>query len=247
MPPKKKGGKKKKASGDTADKGEDKEVKTVVLPTIPQTTAKTAFVQHAVASAAKDPQVIGRLVQHYNFKKDLVSTDINGTTPLMIAAKRGDYVNVVKLLSYQHAGSTNVDACELIQVGGLSALHHACAGGHVQVCEALLQYGANPDLQSKSALGETPLHICCKVGEVPCAKILLANKAKPGAIDKFGNNASFWANSKGHGSMIKEIGLPGSHSASPDELFKLMSSRIPGFSLPKAGKQKKKKGGKKKK
>ena len=239
MPPKKKSKKSAKKGSSGGDDGSKKKAKVVALPVINCTTQKTAFVQHAVASAGSDTKVIGRLVQHYNCAKELMETDINGTTALMVAAKRGDHVSVAKLLSYQHSGSTNVDSCELMSVGGYSALHHACAGGHARVCEVLLQFGCNPDLQARSALGETPLQVCCKMGQTPCAKVLLANSAKPNAIDKFGNNASFWANSKGNPDMIKELNLPTTHSATPEELFKLMTARIPNFKLPKATGKKK--------
>ena len=242
MPPKKKGGKKHKAA---AAEPKVQKPETVILPSYEE-KIKTATLMRTVTQA--DPKSLTRLVVHYNYQDVLLKTDLNGTTALMLAAKQGDIPTVERLLSMQSATQTNVDAREIASVGGFSALHHACREGHSRVVEALLRFGCNADLQSNNALGETPLQVCCKRGSeaTACAKTLLSLGAKPNAVDKFNNTASFWAFSRGNGDMAAELGLA-NKANDPDQFIRMVMNRIPGYQLPALAGKKKKGGGKKKK
>ena len=245
MGPKKKATSKKKPAAAKAAPTQE----VIVLPSF-ETQLKTSTLLNTVGSG--DTKTLTRLVSHYNYSDTLLRTDMNGTTMLMIAAKNGDVLGVERLLSMQTAQATNIDAREITQIGGFSALHHACLNFNERVVDVLLRCGANPDIQALSALGETPLQLCCKKGEaaLACAKVLLANGAKPGAVDKFANSASFWANSNGNSFMVKELGLS-TKTTSPEQLMALVMSRIPNFSISSGGGKKKgakkKAGGKKKK
>jgi len=241
MPPKKKASKKSK---DAASK-KQVQPETIVLPTYAE-KVKTATLMRAVTQA--DPASLTRLVVHYNYQDVLLKTDLNGTTALMLAAKQGDLPTVERLLSMQSATQNNVDAREISLIGGFAALHHACREGHHRVVEALLRFGANADLQSNNALGETPLQVCCKRGpeSLACGKALLALGAKPAAVDKFNNTAAFWALSRGFGDMSAELGLA-NKANDPDAFIRMVMSSIPGYKLPALGGKKKKAGGKKKK
>lgn len=245
MPPKK-GKKSKKSAVSAAALAEAAAPKVIPAPPSVEDKIKTATLMRAVTQS--NPQAITRLVAHYNYRDALLKSDINGTTALMLAAKVGDVPTVERLLSMQSATETNIDAREISSVGGFAALHHACKDGHPRVVEALLRFGANPDLQSNNPLGETPLQVCCKRGpEVfACAKMLLTLGAKPNAVDKFNNTAAFWATSRGHGNMATELGLV-NKPANPDAFMQAIMSRIPNFQIPSGKGGKKKSGGKKKK
>lgn len=247
MAPKKKG-KKAKASIDDGPEKKKTEPAIVLLPSYDE-TIKVATLMRTVSSG--DPTSLTRLVAHYNYQDALLKTDLNGTTALMIAARRGDVATLDRLLSLQSVTNTNVDAREIIIIGGFSALHHACKEGHALIVEKLLQFGANADIQTNCSLGETPLQICCKTGPhtLPCARILLSLGAKPNAVDKYGNNAAFWAISAGNSDMVTELKLS-NKPATAEQLMATIMSRIPNFSMPSGGKGGKKKGaakGKKKK
>lgn len=246
MGPKKKSAKKKKgASGPSLKDAKAADV--IGLPTIP--TAKTLTLLNCVGTG--DTKTLTRMVYHYDHGKELMTMDANHSTPLHMAAKKGDRDTVERLLSFSGDFPMNLNGVEIAKVGGYAPIHHACAGGHVRVLELLLRAGANPNIQTNSSLGETPLHICVKKGEISlgCAKLLLAGGAKANAIDKFGNNASFWAQSSGNMQMARELGLPAAAGASADDYINMMMSRIPGFHAPSGDKKKgtKKGGGKKKK
>lgn len=240
MGPKKKSAKKgtKKAKGPSTE--EAKAADTIELPTIP--SSKTVNIMNVVGVG--DKKCLTRMVYHYNHGKELSNKDQNHSTPLHMAAVKGDADMVERLFSFSEF-PINVDGLEIAKVGGFAAIHHACAGGHARVLEVLLRNGANPNIQTNSSLGETPLHVCVKKGDISleCAKLLLKNGANAKAIDKFGNNASFWAQSKGNYSMIQELGLPTAAGASADDYIQMMMARIPGYKIPSAtGKKKGAKG-----
>lgn len=229
MPPKKKaagGQKKKKKSGAVVKKETD-----LTLP--PVTTAATASLLYAVASS--NVVEMGRLVSHYNFASTLSTVDRNNSTPLHMAAKRGDTAMLEKLLGFKQLPDSAVNAREVSSIGGYAAIHYACAGNHQQALAILLGRGADVNLKTQSSLEESPLHICCKAGPstMACAKTLVDFRANVNAMDSFGHNCSYWANQKGHLDMIRELGLPEARAAGCDEYIAMMLSR-PGFSMKKA-------------
>lgn len=112
----------------------------------------------AVGTSAVDSVL--RLIHHYDCEQVLKECDVNGSTALHIASKRGDIKMMNKLLEYKT--KLNIDALEKSIVGGLSSVHHACRGQFQDVLTALLRAGANPNIQANNDSGETPLHMCCR-------------------------------------------------------------------------------------
>jgi len=247
-PKKKKGGGKKKKGGKSSG-GDENTNANLPLPPVPRPVLQTPHHQTFMYTVGtSEVRSVARMVQHYNFGDALVSTDANGATALHHAAGKGDMEMVKLLLSYQ---AVPLDKKENVSAGGYTALHLATIKGHERVIRMLLDAGANVNEKANSALGETPLHICCKAGLSSCAKVLLGYGAKPDATDAFGHNASFWAQKHNPG-MIKELSLPLPRTASAEEYLAIMRARNPaGFTVPTASKKKggKKggKGGKKKK
>ena len=248
MGPKKKGGKKKKGGGKGAEGKPWKYEVPIVLP--PITNPQSQAVSFAVATS--DCRSMVHMVEHYNYKDTLAVTDVNGSTPIHMAAKKGDCSMLKLLVSYR---KIDPDKRELRLVGGYAAIHHACLEGHVEAVGILADNGADLNIKADSTTGETPLHICCKLNSIACAKMLIQKGVSMDVRDNFGNNASFWASSKQHFDLIKELGLPQSQSATAEDFIKIQQSRIKGFVLPSATGGKKKgakgkdgkKGGKKKK
>ncbi|XP_006638235.2 ankyrin repeat and SOCS box protein 16 [Lepisosteus oculatus] len=85
------------------------------------------------------------------------------TSALRVVAGRG-FAACVKALLAQGA---EVNAT----TGGSTALHDACAGGHTDCVQLLLNYGANPN--SFSTEGSAPLHLCSTPNTYECAKLLV--------------------------------------------------------------------------
>lgn len=144
----------------------------------------------------------------------------------------------------------DINKQELKIVGGYAAIHHACLEGNVDAIKLLAEAGADLNIKCNNITGETPLHICCKLNKQACAKALLDSGASADTRDNFGNNATFWANSRENFEIVKVLGLAPSKSATPQEFLALTLERNKFFVLPSAhakAKKGKKEGGKGKK
>lgn len=221
MAPKKKkvGTKKKIAKPPPVIAADDK------LPAL--SNSKTTALIGTVASS--DIKSLVRLVAHYDYGKVLDTVDVNGSTPVHIAVKRNDIPTLEKLLSYK---VVDINRTELPIVGGYTALHHACLNQHGSILQLLLHSGANPNIKCNSVVGETPLHLCCKLGNTDCARKLIQAGASAELRDNFGNNSSFWAHKYQQDHLIRELGLHAPKSATAEEFLALMVRRNPAFVLP---------------
>mmetsp|Transcript_17527 Transcript_17527/g.17478 ORF Transcript_17527/g.17478 Transcript_17527/m.17478 type:complete len:510 (+) Transcript_17527:428-1957(+) len=76
---------------------------------------------------------------------------------------------------------------------GLTALHLAALKGHVKVCETLLDYGDNTDLNSRDLLQRTPLHLACLHAKLQAAQLLVRSGAFLNAADVDGNTPLHYA------------------------------------------------------
>ncbi|KAL3660731.1 hypothetical protein V7S43_014134 [Phytophthora oleae] len=116
----------------------------------------------------------GERVSFENLSKPLP----NGSplSDLFVACRDGDHAACQRVL----AGVDGMEAKrKLITAScpssGLTALHHACAGGNGNVVELLLQLGAVADAADVAM--QTPLHVACANSHVDCARLLLRAEA----------------------------------------------------------------------
>ncbi|XP_011867983.1 PREDICTED: ankyrin repeat domain-containing protein 39 [Vollenhovia emeryi] len=103
---------------------------------------------------------------------------ING---IWTAALEGDVDRVNRLLQK----GVHVDATDS---AGYTALHYATRGGHVRVCEVLLECGAKVDARTRS-MRATPLHRAASAGHVRVIELLLRHGAAPNLMDADGRTA----------------------------------------------------------
>jgi ankyrin repeat protein len=109
---------------------------------------------------------------------DINARNARGQTPLHLAVKQGNS-DVVQLLLENEA---EVDVVETDS--GCTSLHYAASLGHVDLCESLVRYGANPDAQT--ARLETPLHLAVSRGHPDVVALLLKFHARLDIRDKDG-------------------------------------------------------------
>jgi ankyrin repeat protein len=101
------------------------------------------------------------------------SKDGEGTTPLMIAARRGPISMVHKLLQVVgNQGLADMDAY------GRTALHHAASRGCTEVVTLLLSRGA--EVQTYDSEGNTPLMLACKNNYLGTVRALLRHTHSQG-------------------------------------------------------------------
>ena len=77
---------------------------------------------------------------------------------------------------------------------GLNTLHYAALGGDTDIISLILT--RLPDIESKTADGQTPLIMAVLKGELPGVKYLLERGANPLAKDNDGENSLYHASSR---------------------------------------------------
>ena len=115
---------------------------------------------------ANATQSMKTLIQKY--KVDMYSRKRNNDTPLHEAAKFSQQ-EVALALIQDFGCDVNIKSFD-----GRSALHCACAEGHVDMVKCLSKY-ISPLVVDDD--GNTPLHTCCEYGKHECVEALLAFNA----------------------------------------------------------------------
>ncbi|XP_004289165.1 PREDICTED: ankyrin-2-like [Fragaria vesca subsp. vesca] len=107
------------------------------------------------------------------------SMDDRGWTLLHIGCRKGDLKEVKRLLD-EGILDVNVATCGGHKSRGVTPLHLAAEGGHVEVMDELLHRGANIDARTNrlgGACGWTPLHNAAKERRREAVKFLVENGA----------------------------------------------------------------------
>ena len=130
---------------------------------------------HAVIMYGRSFKLLHYLVCH---KADVNAVDALGQTPLMVAAKRGDYMlEAVTYLLKEGADPNHLDFRHF------SALHHAACHCNTLVVRTLLKYGANPMFRTAPTSQEEqdeyipcPLYLAAAHGANDVAQELLKHQ-----------------------------------------------------------------------
>ncbi|EDV95507.1 GH15745 [Drosophila grimshawi] len=86
---------------------------------------------------------------------------------------------------------------------GMSALHFAAMNNQLEICEILLQGGIN--LEAKTKVDRTPLHLACYFGHERIVSLLLALKPAVNARDMLRMTPLHWAVEKRHKSIVRML------------------------------------------
>jgi len=128
---------------------------------------------------------------------DINGCDFNGATPLIWAAKYGNYTLAKLLLEQKNANPALTDK------QGLAPLTHAAKAGHEDVVKILLERGdVNPNLLDKD--GRTPLSYAAESGHEGVVKILLERAdVNPDSSNKLNQTPLSYAAKSGHEGVVK--------------------------------------------
>ncbi|RXN31389.1 BRCA1-associated RING domain 1 [Labeo rohita] len=116
-------------------------------------------------------------VRHKQTSPTYMKRNLNGETPLHLAAIKGDVEEVRKLLA-QGADPNLKDNA------GWTPLHEACNLGHLGVVDELLQKGAL--LNTPGYQNDSPLHDAVKNGQIAVVKLLVERGACQSVLNMFG-------------------------------------------------------------
>lgn len=131
-------------------------------------------------------------------RADVGSLNVDGATPVHIAAHYGHAVVLGLLLD---TGCANLDHTDADR---WTPLHHASCHGHAVCVQLLLKKGATPDPRDSHAL--TPLHHAASVGHAEAARCLLQAEPKLMELhDEFMDTPVSGAIRNGHVAVLDEL------------------------------------------
>jgi hypothetical protein len=110
-------------------------------------------------------------------KTDINAANLEGETPLMLAAIKGDTALARKL----------IQRGAYINMPGWTPLHYAASGGHVDILQMLLDQSAYIDAESPNKT--TPLMMAARYGSPESVKLLLDAGADPTLRNELGLTA----------------------------------------------------------
>ena len=111
----------------------------------------------------------------------------------MVAAKRGDYETVARMINVDYAGDLAVNVNYQEQKCGYAALHYAVEANDRKLANLLVKNYA--DVKVQDADLQTPLHIACIKGHTEIFKMLFdaCYQAKE-SVDRFNKTPLDYAN-----------------------------------------------------
>jgi len=130
--------------------------------------------------------------------------------PLHQAARNGN-IELVRELT----NPTTVNSPD--EVYGATPLHHATAGGSLEVAQFLLQHGANVNAQyTMAAIGTTPLILAADEGHAAVVELLLKAGAHIEAKDDNGDTPLIMAATSGHRDIVELLLKAGANIEAKD-------------------------------
>lgn len=120
--------------------------------------------------------------------------DLNGVTPLMVAASQNKPSWVASLLS---------KGAKTKETGSWTEVHYASAAGSVKALRMLLSTGA--DINAQSPNGTTPLMLAVRENQFDAVKLLLEFGADLNIVNQSGFDAAGYARMKNNPKIINSI------------------------------------------
>ncbi|XP_018652671.1 putative fetal globin-inducing factor [Schistosoma mansoni] len=132
----------------------------------------------------------------------------------IVAAENNDLSTIRSLIesAKQKGADGEVELRELLSAkdqDGYTALHRAAYGGHVEVLQYLMKYGAN--INNRTEDGWTPLHSAAFWNKLSCVQLLISAGADLNALTNSGQTALHLAvsNNQGPETLYLLIAQPG--------------------------------------
>lgn len=122
-------------------------------------------------------EIIDILIEESNEQIGIPILDIqdrDGQTPIIYSIKFGNIIAFDKLIKTSNLNIKDKD--------GFVPLHHSIFAGSYEICSKLIKT-KQIDINSRSNIGETPLHISCNLQNQEITKLLLENGADTQAQD----------------------------------------------------------------
>lgn len=84
-----------------------------------------------------------------------------------------------------------------------NALHMAASDGLKKICEVLLEFGDHTDVDARTSMNRTPLHLAALHNHLEVVQVLILHKADINAVDAEYNTAIHYASMQGYTQLCK--------------------------------------------
>jgi ankyrin repeat protein len=120
------------------------------------------------------------------------------------AAEKGDAETCRKLLNKELSNSI-LPSLNTKGLDDWTALHLAANEGNLSVCEVLIFEGEMTDLEARTSLSRTPLHLASMRGHQAVVKLLISEGADIDAVDTYLNTPIHYSSQFGHVECTKRL------------------------------------------
>ncbi|KAK3097697.1 hypothetical protein FSP39_012220 [Pinctada imbricata] len=167
--------------------------------------------KHKIYTSARDGMAVSIFAHLWNMDKTIVSEVLNHrteehgqkTTPLIIAAKKGEDKVVSLLLTHfdvdiEQTGTVIIDG---FTIEGATPLWCAAGSGHFSVVKILVEHSA--DVNHGSNSNSTPLRAACFDNRIDIVRYLVENHADITIPNKYDNTCLMISSYKGHKECVR--------------------------------------------
>ena len=161
-------------------------------------------------------------MQKYNEALETFKEENNKMQSSLIhAAETNNYSLCRQLMDKREYGELAAK-CGIKDENGNSPLHLACIKGHLKVCETLLDYGENIEIDAINMMQRTPLHLACINNYIEIAQLLVRSGAQLNLQDSEGNTPVHYAALSGSKDLLEWL-----IGKSPDLAIRNNSGKTP--------------------
>ena len=115
--------------------------------------------------------------------------------------EQNDLESVVGLLDKAKHGNLAASA-NAKGLNDWTSLHMAASDGLTEICKILIKYGEHTDIDARTSINRTPLHLATIHNHPSVVELLITNSADINAVDNEYNSALHYASSLGHLSLV---------------------------------------------